>query len=151
MATSPLSKKPVINLVSTPAKPTPTQISRSKGIRVEFVDKQRYDTCGDWFFDKEGVLVIRATNFEDIKMSLAIAFHEFVEATSCIVEGITPEQVDEFDMGQGMDYDEPGRHPSAPYHRQHMCAMALERKYTQVLGLDWEAYNKVVDDKPKEK
>jgi hypothetical protein len=150
MKTSPPSRSSGTSSALIPAKPTPTL---SNGVNIRFVDQNghRYPTVGDWFFDDEGVLTIPATRYEDLRMSLAVAFHEFIEATLCITEGISPEQVDAFDMGQGMDYDEPGRHPSAPYHRQHMFALAMERKYTQALGLDWEAYNKLVQDKPNEK
>lgn len=127
----------------------PNKIDRVTGVQIELIDQSahRYATVGDWTIQDDGVLIIRVTRFEDIRMSWAVAIHELLEALLCTQNGITAEQVDEFDMGQGADYDEPGMHPSAPYHKEHIFATALERKFVNALGLSWEIYDKTVQDK----
>lgn len=118
-------------------------------IVIKFIDQseQRYPTVGDWYFDDSGNLVIIASRTEDKRMQVAVAMHELFEALLCTHNGVTPQVVDEFDMGQGADYDEPGKHPSAPYHKEHIFATALERKIVNALGLTWEEYDATITDK----
>lgn len=100
---------------------------------------------GDWFFDGT-VLVVRVSKMSDIRYTIAVAVHELVEAVLCTQNGVTPEAVDAFDMGPGADYDEPGKHPSAPYHKEHIEATSIERKLITRLGVPWDIYDKAVGD-----
>jgi hypothetical protein len=121
-----------------------TKIDR---INILFVDhsKQRYQTCGDWYFEQtvtENVLVIKVSKMEDIRSMLAVALHEFAEVMMCDAVGITWEQVDKFDMDYEKnrvegDESEPGDKPSAPYFVQHGHATAIERIVTTQMGLPW--------------
>jgi hypothetical protein len=117
-------------------------------VTIRFVPQkeQRYETVGDWEI-KGKELVVTATRYDDLRWSWAIAFHELVEAAMCTLNGVTSQEVDEFDMGQGIEYEEPGRHPSAPYHREHLLAFALERKLADAMGVDWKLYDATLTDK----
>jgi hypothetical protein len=120
-------------------------LERVHSVHIEIVphSTQRYDTVGDWFF-RGDQLVIKVSRFEDARATLAIAVHELVEALLCTQVGVTPESVDAFDMGMGADCEDPGMHPSAPYHMQHIYAISVERRLVQTLGLPWEVYNEMV-------
>lgn len=137
-------------LESEPPKTPQTLLDKVEKVEFQIIDQaaQRYQTVGDWVLKDEGkTLLVSASRFEDIRYSHAILFHEYIEAVGCLAKNIHPDQVDEFDMGPGGDYDEPGKHPSAPYHEQHIFAFALERRFIQALGVDWDTYDKEVTDK----
>ena len=118
-------------------------------IEVISSEKQRYPTAGDWnwTFDPEHAvgkhrldqLTIKVSDLGDYKYNLLVAIHELVEAILCHRDGISQELVDEWDK-QHPSMEEPGDHPSAPYHKQHNKAMAIERMACELLDLDWQAY-----------
>lgn len=126
----------------------PQPLDTIKGIAISFIEQneQRYPTVGDWFFDDAGWLQIKVSKQDDPRYALAIAFHELVEAVACTQNGVTAEQVDEFDMGEGSDLDEPGQSIRAPYHKEHLLATAMERRFINHLGVDWDTYDKAVSD-----
>jgi len=57
----------------------------------------RYDTVGDWYYDKDEVLQIRVSNLYDWRKEALIAVHELVEALMCKSSGVSQWQVDSFD------------------------------------------------------
>jgi hypothetical protein len=118
-----------------------------KKIVIQIVEHkdQRYNTCGDWVLDTEGTLNITVSKTEDPRSQWAVAYHELIEALLCTNRGITSQQVDDFDMDKGAEYDEPGRHPSAPYHREHIFATAAERRFIETLGIHWDEHEKTID------
>lgn len=112
--------------------------------------KQRYNTVGDYTLDRdlfEGEEVWRftVTETEDWRSQAAIFLHEFVEAMLCKERGITPEAVDDFDMGPlGRQSEDPGDHPQAPYAKEHRFAENLERLLIAELGLTWAEHEEEV-------
>jgi hypothetical protein len=79
------------------------------------------------------------------RMEMAVAIHELVECALCRYAGISPVEVDEFDMAYEAtrtpdNYDEPGDDPRAPYHKQHCVATGIERIVVCMLGLTWKEY-----------
>lgn len=115
-------------------------------IRLEFIShsQQRYDTCGDWFYDEEGNLVIRVSNdtsdFPTEDSQHLVAIHELIEVLLCRKRGITQKMVDEFDMGEGAyanipTGEESGDQPGAPYQKEHRFAMLVEHLMAHELGL----------------
>lgn len=104
---------------------------------------QRYPTLGDWWFDADGTLQIRASADTD-EQAFLYALHELVEAWLCQKRGITQEAVDAFDMQYERDRaahfpddeSEPGDDPNAPYRREHRFAMLIEHLVARELGLD---------------
>lgn len=98
-------------------------------------DEMRYDTTGDWFFDREGNLVIQVVGGDplDDDAAFLVALHELIEVKLCQKAGITQGAVDAFDFafkGEG----EPGDHPDAPYRHQHRQAMLIEHTVALMLG-----------------
>lgn len=132
---------------------------------------QRYNTVGDWSFapaeqpttgqPSEGdspsagfatdVLLIKVSDTGNWKWNMLIALHEFCEAVLCTESGVSPEQVDVFDMAwkQGFGFEEPGDDPRAPYYFEHQTAEMLEQDFFDALfpysdgsfeSTDWKEY-----------
>jgi len=112
---------------------------------------QRYETCGDWYFDEAGKLYIRVSRLGDWRYEQLIAIHELAEVMWCIKHGVTTKQVDEFDFAYeasrkpGDTTSEPGDDPKAPYYEGHQLAIEIERQMADKLGVDWDAYGKAVE------
>lgn len=99
-------------------------------------EQQRYDTAGDWYFTPEGELIIRvsadsANVLED--QNFLYAMHELVEVALCQKEGVTQEQVDQFDFAFEGE-SEPGDDPASPYRTQHRRAMLIEHLMASFMG-----------------
>ena len=110
---------------------------------------QRYDTCGDWWFDEAGDLEIRVSDMGNWKYEALVAFHELAEVLLCKDRGITTEMVDAFDMAfeakrEVGNVDEPGDDPACPCRKEHFFATTVERALSAELGVDWSAYDEVV-------
>lgn len=118
-----------------------------KEIRIRFIPQaeQRYDTCGNWLYEGDG-LTILISQMPDERYQQLVAVHELVEALMCNVDGVTQEQVDAFDMGPGKDLDEPGYSPDAPYREQHAWASAIEKMLAIGMHVDWDIYDAAVGD-----
>jgi hypothetical protein len=122
-------------------------------IRIKAIphNQQRYNTVGDWYFSKRGCLEIRVSQMDFWRAEVLVCVHELVEALLCIVDGISPEAVDDFDTKfESPSYSietpsmEPGDHPKAPYQFQHCIATAVERLLCPLLGLKWGDYDRAV-------
>lgn len=116
-------------------------------IIIEAIDHkdQRYDTSGDWYFDRSnGDLHIKVDGADvlDQDEAFLIALHELVEAKLCHKAGVTEGAVDAFDFkfeadraaGKHSEEAEPGDHPDAPYRKEHRCAMLIEHMMAIFLG-----------------
>lgn len=110
--------------------------------------EQRYDTCGDWYWDEEdhNLLHIKISDLRSFHPYQTIALlgvHELVEALGCINRCISQEEVDEFDLawkGEG----EPGDSPLAPYHLPHQFATFMERRMAEEFSIDWQQYEAAI-------
>src|ERR1035437_1380048 len=119
-------------------------------VKIEVIDhaKQRYSTCGDWFFDKRGNLTIRVSKLSDWRREMLVAFHELAEVMICKHRHISQASVDRFDKqfekdrakGKHGEDDEPGDDPKAPYRREHFSATNVEAILSVELGVDWAKY-----------
>lgn len=118
-----------------------------KEITIRFIPQaeQRYDTCGDWVFEDDR-LVILVSEMPDERHQQLVAVHELVECLVCNVDGVTQEMVDAFDMGPGADLDEPGMALDAPYRSQHMVATEIETRLAEAMHVDWSEYDDAVGD-----
>ena len=116
-------------------------------IQIETVPhgQQRYETTGDWWWDPDDTPQMRVSALDDWRHGVLIAVHELVEALLCKAHGVSMEAVDEWDMGQGKELDEPGDDPRAPYHREHEFAGCVERLLAHELGIDWNDYEDALD------
>jgi hypothetical protein len=113
-------------------------------------DGQRYDTAGDWytlpaFAHVPAHDVVTVSDMGDPDSEFLVALHELFEMHLCKRDGVTAQQVDEWDMGKGSGLDEPGAHPAAPYACQHELASCLERAAADLLGVDWDEHCARVD------
>jgi hypothetical protein len=125
-------------------------------IRIEYIpqSKQRYPTLGDYWTDKKGNTIIKATKFKDERVSFCIAIHEMIEEYATRLKGIDEPLIMEFDLAfeeerelglHGKD-DEPGHDPRAIYHEDHVFSETIERQVVEYLGLTWEEYCKIIEN-----
>jgi hypothetical protein len=98
---------------------------------------------------------IYVSNCSDWRYSALLAVHELVEAIICYKDGITSEQVDQFDLQYNKTDYEPGDDIAAPYYKQHQIAMGFERMLAAELGVDWNKYETelslMTENYPKDK
>lgn len=109
--------------------------------------KQRYDTCGDWWYDKKGVLQIRVSDLHNPYYEAALSLHEQTEAILCKKHGVTDKVVCAFDIKYEKNRtlgneEEPGDDPKAPYQNEHCMATAVERMLIGSLNIKWKTYEK---------
>ena len=86
-----------------------------------------------YWFDENNVLQVRASK-EDIhgnpfdeRFIYGIILHELFEFGIISHKGISIDKIEEFDkLYNGSD---PGSHPEAPYHKEHMEALAVEEMF----------------------
>ena len=89
--------------------------------------EQRYETWGDYWWSAPGVLEVRISFRKNWLVSFGILLHELYELGLVLHRGIPFDQIDEFDKAyKGSD---PGAHPSAPYHVEHMAALEVEEMW----------------------
>jgi hypothetical protein len=108
-------------------------------------NQQRYFTAGDYFSEGPLHSTIRVSDMGDARYELLVALHEFVEMFLCHERGIGEDMVDKFDFeyeGEG----EPGDDPEAPYFKEHQFASIIERLMAHELGVDWQSYNKRLEE-----
>lgn len=113
---------------------------------------QRYDTCGDWWWegDSKYLLQIRVSEMCDVRYEWLVIVHELVEVLCCRHDGVTQKQVDDFDMDfekrrKKGNTDEPGDDANAPYRQQHCIATGVERLLAFALGVCWADYEKEIN------
>jgi hypothetical protein len=105
--------------------------------------RQRYDTCGDYWMDDEGIWQVRISTLLNEKYESLVAIHELVEMVLCRGK-VTVAEIDLFDTkfdGEG----EPGDSIKAPYYKQHQIATGIERILAAELGVDWNKYEATID------
>jgi hypothetical protein len=115
-------------------------------VLIKFVppSEARYRTIGDWFFTFPGDLTIQIADTGNWIYNLLVAIHELIEVFLCQIAGVTEKQVDRFDLAHQADED-PGSHPKAPYHDQHMIAMGVEMILSAKAGVKWRKYEDALD------
>jgi hypothetical protein len=112
-------------------------------------EKQRYNTVGDWVI-KGNTLYIFISSMNDYRVEGAVAVHELSEYLMCKHKGITPSDVDQFDLAfeanrKPGDISEPGDDSSAPYKNQHFVATTIERLLIPELDLNWREYEETIN------
>lgn len=112
--------------------------------------KQRYETCGDYFEGPKGKMNLRISHTND-DYDFLIALHELIEWKLTQKNGISIGDIDAFDKSfekkrKKGNFDEPGNDPEAPYHNEHMFATYIEKLLADELGIDWDEYEKVINN-----
>lgn len=113
-------------------------------------EEQRYDTVGDWFYGEDGTLHIKVSKLPTYNEEFLIAIHELIECAMCKHNGISQEQVDDFDTRFEANrapgnVEEPGDMYNAPYHKEHSIASGIERIVAAELEVDWLKYEDNID------
>jgi hypothetical protein len=104
----------------------------------------RYRTVGDWFWKEPGCLIIQVADTGNWIYNLLVAVHELIEVILCEVAGISEKRVSAFDLAH-QDDEDPGTHPKAPYHDQHITAMGIEMILAARAGVKWRIYEAALD------
>lgn len=128
--------------------------------------EHRYETVGD-YFDEEVFMPspsgtyspiprtrIEVSDMKNPDYEFLVVFHELIEWYLTQKRGIKEEDITVFDIGfeterlegKHKDTDEPGDDPAAPYYKEHQFATKLEKKMATELGVDWDEYDKKVED-----
>lgn len=116
-------------------------------------DCHRYKTCGDYWYDENGVLQIRVSDMGNELYETLIAVHELIEERITKQRGITEQEITDFDlmyeeersMGLHEDWEEPGFDERAPYLDAHTYATSVEMNLCNKLGVDWNHYSNKVN------
>jgi hypothetical protein len=114
-------------------------------------DRQRYETCGDYWEDENGVEQIRVSEMVDWRYEVLVAVHELVEMALAKHRRIDEPSITEFDIkfeeskAKGLVSGEAGDNPNAPYRKEHFFATNLERLFAAELDVDWTEYERFVD------
>ena len=113
--------------------------------------EQFYPTIGDWGFMPDGNLIIKVSDMSNPDYEFLVGLHELVEAYLCKKAGIDQQDVTNFDIAfecnrKEGNVDEPGNDPQAPYHQQHIYATIVEKDMARALGVNWEEYDKFVNE-----
>ena len=122
-------------------------------INIETIphENQRYPTVGDYWEDGDQVEQVRVSELPDWRYEALVAVHELIELILSKHRGIAEEAISEFDIAfeqsreHGQVLGEPGDDPRAPYRKEHFFATNLERLLAAELGVDWFAYERLVD------
>ena len=110
--------------------------------------KHRYETVGDFFFDKKGTLQIRVSELGDVRMNLLVLIHELAEVVQTEYKGPTEKQIAAFDrdferLRLPGNVDEPGDSKACAYKKQHCLATGIERIMCAALDVDWQTYTEI--------
>lgn len=112
----------------------------------------RYPTVGD-YWEESGIQHVRTSKLSDRRHEFLVLLHELVELELCRNEGIYEPDIMAFDVAFEAkrvpgNVDEPGDDPAAPYRTQHRFAENIERQVALALGVDWNAYNREIEELP---
>jgi hypothetical protein len=116
-------------------------------------EDQRYNTCGDWVFNKDNSLTIRISETANFKWNCALILHELVEALTCRANSVTTEQVDAFDLTWKPfgSFEEPGEDPRSPYFAEHNEASLIEQQLFDFMSDgaepdEWDSYEAKLEE-----
>jgi hypothetical protein len=107
--------------------------------------KQRYDTLGDYWQDGK-VFKMRVSKLKDWRWEFLIAIHELVESHITRHRGIKEKDISEFDLmmlkkPESKYYLDPGCDPKAPYHKEHMFGIRIEKLLAKELDVNFKEYD----------
>lgn len=112
--------------------------------------EQRYETVGDYQL-RHGQWEITVSDMGNDDYEFLVLLHELVEWKLTQKRGISEESITAFDKqfeekrADG-NIDEPGNDWNAPYHKEHVFAECIERMVAHEIGVDWEKYDKTVNN-----
>lgn len=110
---------------------------------------QRYESLGDYFYDKEKILHFKITDTGNPLYNKLILIHELIEQTLTEAKGIKESQIYKHDLefeklvkDGKVDADaEPGEADTSPYRQEHLLAETVERLMLNHLNQTYKKYN----------
>ena len=125
--------------------------------------EQRYETCGDWWFEYINIsateikllLQIRVSDMKNPFYEYFVASHELDEAMLCLSRGIKEKAISNYDKAfealrlkfpEIIGDQEPGDMIAAPYFEEHQFATKLEKYRVKEFGFDWNEYDKTIGE-----
>ncbi len=114
--------------------------------------KMRYPTIGDYYKIKDG-WIIAAVDLKNPDYNFLTLIHELIELYLTQRRGIPEPAVKKFDewvikektAGRIKKTAASGRHPKAPYRREHIFAEKIEKMVAKELGVDRKKQEKAED------
>ena len=118
---------------------------RMKKIVIEVIPykKMYMEYFGDFYWEKDGTLQIRVAQYPNEIQDVGTIVHEFLEAWKLKVKGVSVKDVEMFDK-EHEDHDDPGCLKDAPYHKEHMESLYIEKIICKQMGFDWNTYYTIV-------
>jgi hypothetical protein len=115
------------------------------------VEKMRYPTCGDYWYDQYGTLQIRVADIGDEFYEKMIIIHELIEEAITKKNGITEQQIMDFDLRFEADrkkgnLDEPGFDKNCIYRKEHTFATSVEIGMCAMANVDFVEYDTKVNE-----
>ena len=102
---------------------------------------QQYDTAGD-YVEVNDCWHVYISKLEKWQYEALVFLHEFVEMCLTKNNGVDWKDIDYFDKeGAGKGHPDPGTLRKAPYHKEHMQALKIEKLFAKMLGVDWNTYD----------
>lgn len=107
---------------------------------IKFIphNEQKINCVGDYWIDEKGVIQIRVSDVGNTRFELAWAIHELCETGSCLMDGVTFDEIDrhiERKRLAGIDAMNDDVYEGAPHLKQHLVAEKLELKFLALRGL----------------
>ena len=106
-------------------------------------NEQRYKTPGD-YFKKSGKWQIRVSRMSKPQYEFFCSMHEAIELFLTQLRGIGEAKIKAFDLAN-INHPDPGRLKNAPYHREHMFSMKIEKLLCKECGIQWKDYDSDFD------
>ena len=118
------------------------------------IEKMRYPSAGDYFYDDMGVLQVRVAEMGNEFYEKMVIIHELIEEALTKKSGISEQEITDFDlyyeerrkMGLVPVYSEPGFDENAPYRKEHTFSTSVEMGMCAISGEDWNLYDKTVNE-----
>ena len=110
---------------------------------IQLPKKMRYPTVGDYYKTKDGWIIVSA-DLGNPDYIFLVFLHEFIELYLTQRRRIFEPQIKKFDewferektKGNFKQIMGPGRHPKAPYRREHIFAEKIEKMLIRELRVN---------------
>ena len=102
--------------------------------------EQRYDTGGDYDEDDLGWWV-NVSEMEKWQYEALCMIHELTEMFLTKHRKIDWDKITKFDTDHP-ELEDPGSDKRAPYHKEHMFSMKIEKMLCMEMGISWDVYDK---------
>jgi len=126
-----------------------------KEISIKIIphENQRYPTCGDYWYDTEGVLQVRISDMQNEIYHKMVMIHELIEEAITKHNGISEQTITDFDLyyeerrKQGLvpELSEPGFDDNAPYKLAHTFATGVEMGICAMAKVNFLDYDNKVE------